>query len=343
VSLVKQPTILDVAERAGVSKSLVSLAMRGSDQVSAASRKAIFAAASELGYRPNAAARSLVRQRSFIFGVMLSDLHNPFFAEVVDGIDDAAVSAGYRALYNSGRRSPRLEAEAIETLLELRVDGLIVAAPAVGPKSAVAAAQSVPTVVVGRATRSPEIDCVTNDDRLGGELVVDHLVSLGHRRIAHIHGGSGAGAHPRRTGYERAMRRHDLAAEIRTVAGAYTEDAGMKGMAELLDSGDPPTAVFAANDVAAIGALGVLDESGLRVPEDMSVVGYDNTHISGRHRFDLTTVDQPRFEIGRTAVALLLERLDGERFDAKRVVLAPRLVARGSSAGVPRGAAARPA
>ncbi len=340
--MVKQPTILDVAERAGVSKSLVSLAMRGSDQVGAASRKAIFEAAAELGYRPNAAARSLVRQRSFILGVMLSDLHNPFFAEVVDGIDDAALVAGYRALYNSGRRSPQLEAEAIETLLELRVDGLIVAAPAVGPNAAVAAASSVATVVVGRATRSAAIDCVTNDDRLGGELVVDHLVSLGHRRIAHIHGGSGAGAHPRRTGYERAMRRHGLEAEIRCVAGAYTEAAGMKGMEQLLDSGTRPTAVFAANDVAAIGALDVLDEHGLRVPDDVSVVGYDNTHISGRHRFDLTTVDQPRFEIGRMAVLLLLERLDGGRTEAKRVVLAPRLVARGSSApGTLRAAAKR--
>lgn len=336
----KQPTILDVAKRAGVSKSLVSLAMRGSDQVSAASRQAIFEAAADLGYRPNAAARSLVRQRSFILGVMLSDLHNPFFAEVVDGIDDAALTAGYRALYNSGRRSPQLEAEAIETLLELRVDGLIVAAPAIGPKSAVAAARSVPTVVVGRATRSAEIDCVTNDDRLGGELVVDHLVSLGHRQIAHIHGGSGAGAHPRRTGYERAMRRHGLSAEIRSVAGAYTEDAGMRGMEELLDSGDRPTAVFVANDIAAIGALDVLDEYGLRVPEDLSVVGYDNTHISGRHRFDLTTIDQPRSEIGYTAVSLLLERLDEGRIEAKRVVLAPRLVARGSSARVSLRAAA---
>ncbi len=330
----KQPTILDVAERAGVSKSLVSLAMRGSDQVGAASRKAIFEAAAELGYRPNAAARSLVRQRSFILGVMLSDLHNPFFAEVVDGIDDAALVAGYRALYNSGRRSPRLEAEAIETLLELRVDGLIVAAPAVGPSAAVAAARSVATVVVGRATRSAAIDCVTNDDRLGGELVVDHLVSLGHRRIAHIHGGSGAGAHPRRTGYERAMRRHGLEAEIRSVAGAYTEAAGMEGMEQLLGSANRPTAVFAANDIAAIGVLDVLDGYGLRVPDDVSVVGYDNTHISGRHRFDLTTVDQPRFEIGRMAVALLLERLDGGRTEAKRVVLAPRLVARSSSSPV---------
>lgn len=338
----KQPTILDVAERAGVSKSLVSLAMRGSDQVGAASRKAIFEAAAELGYRPNAAARSLVRQRSFILGVMLSDLHNPFFAEVVDGIDDAALSAGYRALYNSGRRSPRLEAEAIETLLELRVDGLVVAAPAISPKAAVAAARSVPTVVVGRATRSPQIDCVTNDDRLGGELVVDHLVSLGHRHIAHIHGGSGAGAHPRRTGYERAMRRHGLASEVRSVTGAYTEQAGMEAMTELLNSDNRPTAVFAANDVAAIGALDVLDERGLRVPEDISVVGYDNTHISGRHRYALTTVDQPRSEIGRVAVSLLLERLNGERIEARRVVLAPRLVVRRSSADAPRRATPQP-
>ena len=331
----KQPTILDVAERAGVSKSLVSLAMRGSDQVSASSRAAIMKAAEELGYRPNAAARSLVRRRSSILGVMLSDLHNPFFAEVVDGIDDAAVGTGYRALFTSGRRSARLESEAIETLLELRVDGLIVLAPAVGPQAAVAAARSAPVVVVSRATRSPEIDCVTNDDRLGGERVVDHLGGLGHRHIAHIPGGGGAGAQPRCTGYERAMRRHGLEALIRAVPGAYTEAGGARGMEELLAKGVRPSAVFAANDVAAIGAIEVLKSHGLRVPQDISVVGYDNTHISGLYGFNLTTVDQPRFEIGRMAVSLLLERLEGGRTEAKRVVLAPELVVRGSSAPPP--------
>ncbi len=331
----RHPTILDVANEAGVSKSLVSLVMRGSDGVSPTSRKAVLEAATSLGYRPNAAARTMVRQRSYVVGVMVSNLHNPFFADVIDGIDMAVTEAGYRAILTTGNRVPEREHLAISTLLEMRVDGIVLASPVVARKHAVEASQAVPTVIVGKTTRAPTIDSVTNDDRLGGEMVVDHLVELGHRRIAHIDGGLGAGARPRRTGYTRAMRRHGLESEIRSVRGSFAEEGGGTGMRALLAESLVPTAVFVANDLAAIGVLEVLNGEGLDVPGDISVVGYDNTALAAGHRSGLTTVDQPRHDMGRMAAELILERISTDRATVRHVVLSPKLVAR-ESTGPPR-------
>ncbi|GMQ84739.1 MAG: LacI family DNA-binding transcriptional regulator [Acidimicrobiia bacterium] len=327
----KHPTILDVADEAGVSKSLVSLVMRGSDRVSPSSRKAVLEAAKRLGYRPNAAARTMVRQRSYVVGVMISNLHNPFFADVIDGVDVAATAAGYRAILTTGNGVPQRERHAIATLLEMRVDGLILVSPSGRNEGAIEASHTVPTVVVGKATRVSTVDSVTNDDRRGAEMVVDHLVELGHRDIAHIDGGSGAGARPRRTGYESAMRSHGLASHIRSVRGDFTEEGGGAGMRSLLGEGTRPTAVFIANDLAAIGALAVLDAEGLDVPDDMSVVGYDNITLAAGHRLGLTTVDQPRHDMGRMAAGLVLEKIGQDRPPSRHVVLAPKLIARASS------------
>ncbi|MEE9178342.1 MAG: LacI family DNA-binding transcriptional regulator [Acidimicrobiia bacterium] len=333
--LMRHPTILDVANEAGVSKSLVSLVMRGSVGVSPTSRKAVLEAASRLGYRPNAAARTMVRQRSYVVGVMVSNLHNPFFADVIDGIDGAVTEAGYRAILTTGNRAPERELLAVATLLEMRVDGLILTSPVVPRSHVIEASQTVPTVIVGKATRASTIDSVTNDDRSGGEMVVDHLVELGHRRIAHIDGGLGAGARPRRTGYKRAMRRHGLEKEIRSVRGNFAEEGGGAGMKALLADPLLPTAVFVANDLAAIGVLEVLNGEGLDVPGDISVAGYDNTALAAGHRSGLTTVDQPRHDMGRMAAELVLERISTDRTTVRHVVLSPKLVARESS-GPPR-------
>ena len=327
----RHPTILDVADAAGVSKSLVSLVMRDSGRVSPSSREAVLEAAARLGYRPNAAARTMVRQRSYVVGVMVSNLHNPFFADVIDGIDMAVTDAGYRAILTTGNRVPDREHLAVTTLLEMRVDGLILASPVIARERAIEASQTVPTVIVGKATRATTIDSVTNDDRRGGEMVVDHLVELGHRRIAHIDGGFGAGARPRRTGYERAMRRHGMESEIRSVRGSFTEDGGGTGMRTLLAEGSQPTAVFVANDLAAIGVLEALDAEGLDVPGDISVVGYDNTALATSHRLGLTTVDQPRNDMGRMAAELILEKIGQDRVTARHVVLPPKLVVREST------------
>ncbi len=338
----RHPTIRDVAERAGVSKSLVSLVMRGSPLVGVERREAVLRAATELDYRPNAVARSLVRKRSFVIGVVLSDLHNPFFAEVVDGIEEEARICGYQALFSTARLSPEREAEALETFLELRTDGLILAGAELPIQDIVAVATMAPLVLVTRSTRSPLVDSVTNDDRAGARLAVEHLVALGHRAIAHIDGGKGAGAAARRSSYLATMSNHGLAEEASIVRGAFTEEGGAAGVERLLARGRTPTAIFAANDLAAVGALHALGERALRVPEDVSLVGYDNSSLAALGHVDLTTIDQPRRQLGAAAVRLLLERLDRGRREARHLVVPPHLVTRGTTSSPRRGPRARP-
>src|SRR5437899_1026415 len=189
----RPPTIVDVAERAGVSKSVVSRVMRGERAVSAPSREAVLAAAEALGYRPNAVARSLVQRRTFNVGVMVSDLHNIFFAEVLDGLDLAAAAAGYRILITTGNRDRDAEAHALEQLLQLRADGIVLAGARLSPAVVAAAARSVPVAVVGGNFPRAEVDVVATDDLRGGELALEHLAGLGHACIATIAAGEGAG------------------------------------------------------------------------------------------------------------------------------------------------------
>lgn len=327
----RHPTIVDVAERAGVSKSLVSLVMRGAPNVSDEKRLAVTRAAEEIGYRPNAVARSLVRRRSYVIGVMVSDLHNPYFTEVMDGIEFAARAGGYHALFNSGGRTAAGEADAIDALLQLRTDGVVMAGPVLPPRRIAVVASSVPVVVVARHSRSPAHDSITNDDRMGARLAVDHLVELGHRHIAHVDGGSGAGSAQRLAGFIEAMERHGLTASATIVRGSFTEEGGRDGVTAVLRGRDRATAIFVGNDLAAVGALDALDHHGLRVPEDVSLVGYDNIALAGLGHIDLTTIDQPRREMGVTAVRLLLERRDEDRRRARHLVVPPSLVVRGST------------
>ena len=333
-----QPTILDIAARAGVSKSLVSLVLRNSPSVSEAKRRAVLAAVTALDYRPNAVARSLVRRRTNVLGVMLSDLHNAYFAEVFDGIAAQAAERGYRTMVNTGNRDPAREAEAIESLLELRMDGLILAGPVLPSARIVEASRTVPVVLVSRVLTASRVDCVTNDDEAGATLAVEHLLGLGHRRIAHIDGGRGAGAQGRRQGYLASMRRHGLGREARVVRGDYTEDGGARAVAALLGRGPRPTAIFAANDLSAIGALDALTRGGLRVPEDVSLVGYDNTSLAALGHIGLTTIDQPRLAMGRTAADLLLQRLEQRRSARRTVVMSPTLLVRATTAPPAEGA-----
>jgi DNA-binding LacI/PurR family transcriptional regulator len=311
---------------------LVSLVMRGSPQVSDEKRAAVLRAADELRYRPNAVARSLVSKQSLLIGVMLSDLHNPFFVEIVDGIEQEALAADYRALFNTGGRTAPGESVAIETLLQLRTDGLILVSSILPPREILAAAATAPLVLVARPSRWSSIDSVTNDDRAGAGLAVDHLVELGHRSIAHIDGGGGAGARARRAGYTAAMRRHGIEGETTIVSGEYTEEGGASGVMNLLREGGRPTAIFAANDLAAVGALHALEEQGIVVPDDVSLIGYDNTGLAALGHIDLTTIDQPRHLMGATAVSLLLDRLEGRRERARHVLVPPTLVVRRTTA-----------
>lgn len=327
-----QPTMSDVANRAGVSRALVSLVMRGEPNVSSERRSAVLAAATELGYRPNVLARNLASRKTMTLGVMINDLHNPFFAEAVDGVQERADELGYRLLMTTGGSSGRGEVGAIETFLQYRVDGLILTGPRLASKKIVEAAKTTPTVLLGRSIRSTAVDSVNNDELIGARLAVDHLVDLGHRRIAHIDGGQGAGAPQRRSGYEAAMAAHGLDGHVSIVRGGFTEQAGLDGIDRLFDVVDPPTAIFAANDLVAAGAMQGLERRGSGVPDAVSVVGYDNSAIAQLLQISLTTVNQPREEMGRTAVDLLLDRIASKRTDAIRHTVTPTLQVRASTA-----------
>lgn len=323
-----QPTMVDVAERAGVSRALVSLVMRNAPNVSEHRRAAVLKAADELGYRPNVLARNLASHRTLTFGVIVNDLHNPFFAETIDGIDIEAKANGYRMLLASGRRSADGERSAIETLLDFRVDGIIMTGPRVPEGDIVSASKTVPTVLVGRTIDSDKIDTVNNDEMLGAQLAVSHLLELGHTNIAHIDGGDGAGASGRRRGYERAIAEAGFAANTLVAPGDFTDRGGYAGASELLDAPVRPTAVFAANDQTAAGALDRFEDAGLRVPDDISIVGYDNTALAAMHHMSMTTINQPREEMGRIAFSLLLQRLNDERTQAVHHVVTPSLIVR---------------
>lgn len=338
-----RPTMEDVAASAGVSRALVSLVMRGSPKVSQKRRTAVLRAAQELAYSPHAIARLLASRTSTVLGVMVSDLHNAFFAEVVDGLDTVARAEGFELIINTGGRSADRERTALTSLLAFRPAGLVLLGPVVGSAAIANAAEQVPVVLVSRSLRASGVDTVNDDGHAGSALAVDHLVALGHTRIAHIDGGQGSQAGPRRQGYVAAMRHHGLTPWV--VRGEYTDTGGAKAVRALLggtrtgESQPMPTAIVGANDLNAIGAISALEDAGLRVPADVSVVGYDNTSLAALRHISLTTVDQPRAEMGRLAAEALLERVCGARTTPVRHLLAPSLVVRSTTSPPPEGKA----
>ena len=324
VNAMRRVTMEDVAAEAGVSRALVSLVMRESPRVSQASREMVLEAAGRMGYRPNLMARNLASRRTMTLGLLLNDLHNQWFAEIADGIHEEADSHGYRLILGNGRRSPRHEDDMLESFLSFQVDGIIVAGCRLAPKRIEQIGAEVPMVSVGRALKSASVATVNSDDRLGAHIAVEHLVQLGHRNIVHVDGGRGAGAAPRRAGYLAAMKEFGLERYSKVLTGDFTEAAGVAAVERLLSSRSMPTALFTANDIAAVGALDRLEQEGLTVPDDMSIVGYDNTALAGLHHVGLTTVNQPREEMGRVAFKAMLEMLAAVHSGGERHV-APRL------------------
>jgi DNA-binding LacI/PurR family transcriptional regulator len=325
-----KPTMDDVARRAGVSRALVSLALRGSTKVSASSRDAVRRAADELGYRPNLIARNLASKRTRTFGLLINDLHNPYFPGVADGIKRAAEARGYRLLLNSAFLNDDDETRAIETFMDYQLDGVILTGARVAATVIERAARSIPIVVVSRPMDSDAVDTINNDDFLGAQLVVEHLIGLGHRHICHIDGGRGAGAALRRAGYEATVRHAGLTPQV--FSAAFTEASGALAAQQALAGEQAFTAVFAGNDLSALGALDALEGAGLVVPDDVSLVGYDNTSVGALRHIGLTSVDQHREQLGELAIDALVERVEQGRTQALHRVIPPSLVVRSTTA-----------
>ncbi len=319
-----------VAERAGVSRALVSLVMNNSPKVSEAKRTAVLEAAEALGYRPNLHARNLAQQRTKTFGIIINDIHNPFFAEVVFGIETAADEYGFSVLILNGGRAPERERRAVETHLQFQVEALILVGTRLDDDTLLRASRVTPTVIVASGPDHPGVDTITTDDTAGAALAVDHLVALGHTDIVHLDGGDNISSRPRSRGYEQAMRAAGL--EPRIVRAGDGESDAENAIVQLVEDDAIPTGIFAFNDLLAAGALDVLGSARLRVPADVSVVGYDNTFIAALNHMSLTAVNQPRRKMGELAVRTMLERVENGRTVPTNLDLSPTLAVRGSTA-----------
>ncbi len=324
-----RPTIADVAARAGVSKALVSLALRGEPGPNPGTRDRVLAAAEALGYRADRTASLLARRRTRQLGVV-ANVRNPFQAELVEDLQAAADALGYELALSPLTRTHG-EPRAIETLLDLRCEALVLLGPVGSARTLGELARRLPVVSVGRRVRAAGVDAVLAADDHGVRQAVDHLVALGHRDIVHVDGGRNTIAAVRRRGYRAAMETHGLAPRV--AAGELTEQAGAAAAAALLASGEPlPTAVVGANDRCAVGVLDALRRAGVDVPGRVSITGYDDSALAQIGHIDLTTVNQDAARQARLAVEAAVERLESGRTRGRAVVLPPRLVVRGTTA-----------
>lgn len=329
-----RPTIIDVARTAGVSKSLVSLALSNKSGVSEASRTKIFEAADQIGYTSNPWARSLVRGRTRLIGVVATDIASAYNSDVVVGIEDEAAVEEYEVLVTHGRRDPDHLTRGVQRMLQLGVDGLIVVSSRVPRAVLDAAARRRPVVVVGRPTDTGKlVDVIHNDDELGGALAVEHLHAEGHRRIGFIATSNQAAVRARGMAYEHTMQR--LGLEYRwQMPAEFPKDPHFAqrvfDMIATTPSGDAPTALFVSTDGTAVRLLGEALDRGLRVPQGMALVGYNNSTLASAVRPALTSVDQPRNSMGKLAMSYLLERIEG-RTEQRTEIMTPRLVPRHSS------------
>jgi DNA-binding LacI/PurR family transcriptional regulator len=317
----------DVAAEVGLSPASVSLVLRDVPGPSAETRERVLAAAARLGYRADRTASLLARRRTHLFGVPVI-LRDAFRAELAEEVQIAAEAAGYTVAL-SAVTPVHDEQRVVETLLDLRCEAVLLLAPVVAAETMAALAERTALVVIGRQVAPAGFDVVRVADDVGIAAAVEHLVGLGHRRIVHVDGGAAPMAAERRAGFLAAT----AGLQARVVPGGADEAAGADAARRLLS--DLPTAVIAANDRSAVGVLDVFVRAGIRVPEDVSVVGYDDTALARLAHVDLTTVSQDGPQQAARAVAAAVERLDGGRREPTESVVTPRLVVRGSTGPPP--------
>jgi DNA-binding LacI/PurR family transcriptional regulator len=332
-------SIKDIARAANVSHSTVSRALSDSPLVGAETKARIQRLARQMGYSPDAQARSLVMGRTQTIGVVVTTIADPFIAEVVQGIESTAHDRGYSVILSSSGSEPEREVAAVEMLHSKRVDGVIVTSSRVGALYQEHLDRlGVPIVLLNSHSEQsgPYTFSVSVDNRHGGYLASDHLVRLGHRRVAYL---AGPADHSddleRLAGYRQALARAGIAFDpALVVQGSGRTDGGERALPQLIEQDKPPTAVFCYNDVTAIGLLRAARRTGLRVPRDLAVVGFDDIPFAAYVRPSLTTVAQPIAHMGKRAIEMVLDLVaDGEAEGTavSNVVVRGKLVVRESS------------
>ena len=333
-----RPSIVDVARRAGVSKSTVSRVLTAGGSVRPATRARVEAVLREMDYQPNALARGLIWGRTRTLGLVVFDLPNPFFGLLVRGAEAAARARGYNVLIGDSAGSAAQQQECLAMLAERRVDGVLIA-PLYTQGHEITAMRKMGarTVLVNSLAGDETISSVGGDNERGGMLAVRHLLSLGHRRIAFLGDRNyAASCRERRAGFTRAMAEMDVPVDPALVFENLPDpDQVRSAVHRLLEQPDPPTAIFAVNDQIAAAILQELGDQGYRVPDDISLVGYDDIFFAALLTVPLTTVAQAKEEQGRIAANLLIDQIEDPNVPLQRVVLQPRLVVRQSSGKAP--------
>ena len=334
-------TALDVARRAGVSRSAVSRCFPAGASIAPATRAQILAAAEALGYRPNALARSLITRRSGLIAVVLGQLDNPFYADLLARLAASLQTEGYRLLlfFAAPQDAPD---PLVGQILPYQVDGIILAATRLTSGLADAcAAAGIPVVLINRTTDRPSVASVTSSNREGGKLAARFLIAAGHRKLAYVAGAAGASTNrDRAIGFTEGLQESGLGPPVH-VEGDYTHAGASAAARTLLGSTDPPEAVFCANDHMAVAVIDTArTEFGLRIPDDLSVVGFDDAPQARWGAYALTTVEQPVVAMVAAAVTLLVSQIEGRavvmHHEAVSGALVVRRTARRPTSGIIR-------
>jgi LacI family transcriptional regulator len=327
-------TIREVAESAGVSYATVSHVINNTRLVSPETRERVLAAMAALNYRPNALARSLRQGKTNTLGLVLPDSANPFFAEISRSIEDEAFKKGYSVFLCNTELDTQRELFYVDVLSKKQVDGIIfVAAGDQADSLDFLLQRNMPVVMIDRDVPNVEVDAVLTDNQLGGFLATRHLIELGHTRIACIAGPTNITPSAERIiGYRTALEQAGIKIDDDLiVCGDYHAQSGMQLTHSLLRRDPRPTAIFALNDLMALGALRAAAEAGCTVPRDLAIIGYDDLDIAQFSNPPLTTIAQPKKEVGARAVNMLVDRISHKSRPPSRLVLAPALIVRRST------------
>lgn len=329
-------TIYDIAAKANVSAMTVSKVINNTGRISEQTRKRVKKVMEELNYIPNSNARSLVLQQTQILSLLITDITNPFYTSLARGAEDSAKKLGYRLLFGNSDEDYDKEQDYVDMILSTRVDGVLFA-PA-GDHSLKhlekLRAHNIPFVIMDRAVPGMESDIVSGDSKQGARNLVDYLIGLGHRRIALVNGSLDVStARLRYQGYAEALQLHGIELDDQLVVHkSYRDYKDEDQLSRLLELTAPPTAIFAANNFLAVGVINALRERGLRVPEDMSVVCFDDLDLSSALDPFLTVAAQPAYQFGAMGIQLLVERIQGSAVpEARKVILPSELIIRSSA------------